>query len=79
LNCGGGTGGVLELMEMFRDQFVAGGRFVGSQSLLGSGSKAAGDFGGGPLLIAWCGFKRFVSFVSAAPAVTTHPRQLATT
>ena len=67
LNCGDGTG-ALELMEMARDQFVTGGRLVGRTSLFGSGSKAAGDFGGGPGLITWFGFKRFASFVSAAPA-----------
>ena len=29
LNCTGGAGGVLELIETARDQFVAGGKLVG--------------------------------------------------
>lgn len=76
LNCGGGTGGALELIETLRDQLVAGGALVGSTSLFGSGSNAAGDRGGGPGLMAWWGFKRFGSFVSAASADTASTRHL---
>jgi hypothetical protein len=71
---GGDSGGVLELMLMFRDQWAAGGGLVGRESLFGSGSKTVGAFGGVPMVIAWYGFKRFVSFVSAAPVVVASKR-----
>ena len=53
-------------MKVFRDQFAAGGRFVGKMSGFGSGLNARGDLGAGPGLMAWYCLGRRESLVSAA-------------
>jgi hypothetical protein len=71
LNSDGDIGGALELIKTLRDQFVAGGRFVGRVRGFGSGLKIFGGLGGGPGLITWLGFKGLKLFVSAASAGAT--------
>ena len=70
----GACGGALEAIEIARDQFVEGGRFVGRMRTFGSGLNCVGAFGGGAGLITWLGFGRLKSLVSAARTGATSRR-----